>query len=149
MRRLLVVLAVTAVATAFAADGVAYARTDATRPAASCSSLVKKYQKTNASASKINLANPQSLASVFRNAAKAFKSLANSGPSSLRPAFRALANLYAHLTSVNFSNPSSLSQLETIGTTSAKYLEQIAQYFAKKCGFTIPTPSAGSGTSTP
>jgi len=139
MRRLLVVSVMTAVATAFTAGGVADAHTDAARPAVSCASLIKKYQKSSATASNINPSNPQSLQSAFRAAAKEFKSLANSGPSQLHTAFRALANLYAHLTSVNFSDPSSLSQLETIGTSDAKYFEQIAQYFAKSCGFTIPT----------
>jgi len=139
MRRVLVVLALTAVATAFAAGGVAGARTDTTRPAVSCASLVQKYQKSSATASHINPSNPQSLESAFRTAAKEFRSLSGSGPRQLRQAFRSLASLYSQLTSVNFSDPSSLSQLETIGTKDAKYFEQIAQYFAKTCGFTIPT----------
>jgi hypothetical protein len=150
MRRLLAVLAVTAVATAFAAGGVASAHTSGTRSEASCASVFKKYQKSSAAASKINISNPQSLSAAFKAAAKTFRSLAYSGPSKLRPAFKALANLYAHLTGVNFSDPSSLSQLEAIGTTDGKYLTQIAQYFAKTCGFTVPTsPSAGAGISTP
>jgi len=149
MRRLWVVLAVAVVATAFAASGVASARTTGSVAAASCSSLAKKYQKSSSSASSVNLSTPQSLDAAFKEASKEFKSLANSGPSSLKSAFRALANLYAHLTSVNFTNPSSFSQLESIGTTYAKDFEEIAQYFAKKCGLTIPTPNGGTGTSIP
>jgi hypothetical protein len=133
------VLAMTAVATAFAAGGVASAHPSDTRPEVSCASLVKQYQKSSTAASKIDISKPQSLSTAFKAAAKEFRSLANSGPSTLRPAFKNLANLYAHLTGVNFSDPSSLSQLETIGTSDAKYLTQIAQYFAKRCGFTIPT----------
>jgi hypothetical protein len=149
MRRLWVVLAVTVVATALTANGVAYAHTNGAVASVSCASLAKRYEKGNSSASSINFGNPQSLDAAFRNAAKTFNSLANSAPSSLRPAFRALAKLYAHLTSVNLSNPSSLSALESIGTTYAKDFEAIGRYFAKKCGLTIPSPNAGTGTSTP
>ena len=109
MRRLWVVLAVTMVATALTANGVASAHTSGAVASVSCASLAKRYEKGNSSASSINFGNPQSLDAAFHNAAKTFNSLANSAPSSLRPAFRALANLYAHLTSVNLSNPSSLS----------------------------------------
>lgn len=149
MRRLCVVLAVAVAATAFAATGVASAHTTGSVAAVSCAGLAKKYEKSSSSASSVNLSTPQSLDATFKQAAKQFKALANSGPSSLKSAFNALANLYSHLTSVNFTNPSSLSALELIGTTYAKDFEEIAQYFAKKCGVTIPTASGGTGTSIP
>lgn len=122
---------------------VAYARTSGVAKAASCSDLVKKYKKANATAG-IDFNNPSSFSKLFKQGAKQLKTLAKNGPSELRASFKRLAAAFDKLSTVDFSNPNSLSQLSTFGTTYAKDLQKIAAYFAKQCNFTIPT--AGSET---
>jgi len=139
MRRVWSVVAVVAVAATFGMGGVAAAQSGGTRASVSCSSLAKKYEHGSVGSSSVDISNPKSLNQVFHEAGKAFQSLASTGPSSLRPAFLRLSRFYSHLSSADLSNPSTLSQLEQFGTTYRADLEKIAQYFAKKCGITIPT----------
>jgi hypothetical protein len=72
------------------------------------------------------------------------RSYAKNGPSALRGSFKLLASAYDTFAKTDFSNPTALSQLSTLGTTYAKDLQKIAAYFAKQCNFTVPT--AGSET---
>jgi len=124
--------------------GVAYAGTTGVNKATSCTDLVKGYQKVNQASAGINFSDPKSLNTVFKRAAQTLKAYAKSGPSALRSAFKHLAAAYDKFAKTDFSNPTALSQLSTLGTTYAKDLQKIASYFAKQCNFTIPT--AGSET---
>ena len=108
-----------------------------------CLSAASRFEKASSGASAINPSNPNSLSQVFTTIVNDMKSLANNGPKSLRSAFRDLANVYGPLVHLNFSNPASLSQLETFAT-SPRYLadlHKIAAYFSKQCHVNIPTPT--------
>jgi hypothetical protein len=128
-----------------AVPGVASAgTTTGVSKATSCADLIKGYQKVNQAGSGINFSDPKSLNTVFKQGAKILRGYANSGPSSLKTAFKHLAAAYDKFAKTDFSNPAALSQLSTLTTTYAKDLQKIAAYFAKQCNFTIPT--AGSET---
>ena len=140
MRRSWVVVAgMVAVASVTIGSGVAAARVETKRSASTCSDLIRKYQKTSSSASKIDPTSPKSIQAAFKAAAKEFHSLASNGPNSLRSAFKDLAKAYDQFSKQDFSNPTSLAQLSQFATKYAADFEKIARYFAKQCNFTIPT----------
>ena len=141
MRRLWIVVAAALACAGLAAQtGVAYADAGTNRSAsASCSDLVKKYQKVNGAADRTDFRNPKSLSALFKQAAKALSQLASSGPGQLRSAFKHLAQGFAQLAKIDFSNPGSFSQLSDFGSQYGADLRKIAAYFAQRCNFTIPT----------
>ncbi len=143
MRRFWIMVAgMVAVAGVGSGPGIAYAGTDANHKASSCSDLVKKYQKASAPGRNTDFSNPQVVTKLFKDAAKQLKSLAKTGPSELRPSFKRLAAAVDKLSKVDFSNPSSVSQLPNFAVTYRNDLQKIAQYFATKCNVTnlsVPT----------
>jgi hypothetical protein len=141
MRRFwIMVAAVLACGGLAAQTSVAYADAGSSRSAsASCTDLVKRYQKVNSAQAHTDLNNPKSLSALFRQGAKALNQLASTGPSQLRSAFRHLAQGFAQLAKVDFSNPSSYTQLSGFGAQYGEDLKKIAAYFSQKCNFTIPT----------
>ncbi len=89
----------------------AAARVEPRRSSTACTDLIKRYQKTASSPSSIGVTRPASIQAAFKAAAKEARSLASSGPSALRSAFRHLANADDQLAKTDFSNPASLSEL--------------------------------------
>jgi hypothetical protein len=139
MRRFWIIPATLVVTVGLAATATA---APAVRPSAnSCSDLVNRYQKVSSSASSINPSDPNAFTKVINQAITELNYLAKNAPKQLRRAFSDLARLYRPLRNVNLSNPASLSQLESLATSSRLQsdVHQIAAYFAAQCHLTIPT----------
>jgi hypothetical protein len=150
MRRVWIVVAGTAViAGLVVGPTAAYAGTGTGRQASSsCTDLIKKYQKSNKLGAGVNFNDAKTLPKLFKQAGQILKSLAKNGPSELRDAFKHLANGFATLAKVDFTNPSSISQLSTFGAAYSSDLQKISAYFATKCRYTIPTAPNAAGAPT-
>jgi hypothetical protein len=138
-RRWIVVAAVVACAGLAGQTGIAAAEGGNTHAAVSCNDLIKKYGKFNSAQANADLTKPTSLKKVYQDVAKVLNKLANSGPSSLRAAFKHLAAAYARLAKIDFSNPSSIGSLGGLFQQIQPDLQKIAAYFGSACHYTIPT----------
>ena len=145
MRRFWIIPATLVVTVGLAATATAATAAPAVRPRAnSCTDLVNRYKRVSSSASDVNPDQPNSFTKVINQAITELNYLAKNGPRQLRRAFSDLARLYRPLHNVNLSDPSSLSRLEGIATSSRlrNDIRQITTYLAAQCGVTITTPTS-------
>jgi hypothetical protein len=143
MRRLWILVA-TVMACAFAGQtGIAGAAVGHTRPATSCSDLIRKYQSLGNARNGADRGTPGSTQKYYAKLAKTYNQLAKSGPSQLRSAFKHLAQYMTRVSQIDFANPSSVQQLGPQLAASARALQpdtqEIAAYFASVCHYTSPT----------
>jgi hypothetical protein len=144
MQRLWIVV-VTVIAGALLAGqtGIAGAAVGHTRPATSCSDLIRTYHPFGNARNAAGQGSPASTQKYYANLAKTYRQLSRSGPSQLRSAFKHLAQYMARLSQIDFSNPSSVQQLGPQLAASAQALQpdiqKIAAYFASVCHYTSPT----------
>jgi len=145
MRRLWIVVATVMTGAVFAGQtGIAGGAVGHTRPATSCSDLIRKYQSLgNARKNRANRASPGSTQTYYANLAKTYNQLSRSGPSQLRSAFKHLARYMTRLSQIDFSSPSSVQGLGAQLAANAQALQpdiqKIAAYFASVCHYTSPT----------
>ena len=144
MRRLWIVVATVMAGAAFAGQtGIADAAAVHTRPATSCSDLIRKYQSLGNARNGAGQGSPGSTQEYYAKLAKTYNQLSRSDPSRLRSAFKHLAQYMTRLSQIDFSNASSVQQLGPRLAASAHALQadiqKIAAYFASVCHYTSPT----------
>ena len=144
MRRLWIVAAMVMTCVGLVGQtGLAGAGIGHTRPATSCSDLIRKYQSLGNARNPAGQGSPGSTQQYYVNLAKTYNQLSRSGPSQLRSAFKHLAPYMTRLSQIDFSNPSAIQQLGPQLAASAQSLEpdiqKIAAYFASVCHYASPT----------
>jgi hypothetical protein len=140
MRRAWIVVATVVACAGLAGQtSIAYAESGNTRATSVCSDLIRNYKTLSKAQANANPGKLGSLSKVYSTGGRILNKLASSGPSVLRTAFKHIAQAYAKLAHVDFSKPSSISQLEGLVQQVGPDLQKVAAYFAAQCHYTIAT----------